>query len=235
MRRFYRQAAVAAGAPGYQVLLDGKQLRPPATAELILPTRALAEAIAAEWNSQGEKIEPRGMAFMRLAATAIDRVRPLRPQVIAEIAAYAGTDLLCYRAAGPAELIDRQERTWQPLLDWLHQRYDAHLQVTRCVVAVPQSERSLKALEAAVAAEDDLTLAGLQALTASLGSLVLALAVRAVRLDIGAAFRASQLDEDYQAERWGLDSEAAAAREALWRDLQAVGRYLDLLRPPDGV
>jgi len=230
LRRFYQQARAIAAGTEFTILLDGKPLRTPAGAPLLLPTLALAEAIAAEWQAQGEQVQPRSMPMMQLAATAIDRVRPRLAQVIDEIVAYGATDLLCYRAERPPDLVQRQEEIWQPLLDWLRQRYDAHLQVTRCVVAVPQSDSSLGRLRAAVAAEGDLALAGLHALTGSLGSLVLALAILEGRIDAEAAFQACQLDETFQIERWGADTEAMAARESLRQDIAATARFVAMAR-----
>lgn len=230
MRRSYRQATVDSDATGHKILLDGKPLVTPAKVPLLLPTRPLGEAIAGEWMQQGEKIKPQSMPLTRLAATAIDRVRPRRELVIEEVAGYAATDLLCYRAHEPPALVARQAEVWQPVLDWLQQRFDAHLLVTRGVSPVQQSALSLARLRAAVAAEDDLHLAALQALTGTLGSLALALAVRQGELDPEAAFEVSQLDESFQIERWGSDAEAMLRREEIRQDILDTARFLALLR-----
>jgi len=231
MRRRYGSATVEADAAGHRVLLDGKPLLTPARAPFALPTRALAEAIAAEWAAQGEQVQPQAMPLTRLAATAIDRIAPQRERVIDDVAAYAATDLVCYRADEPAELAARQAAIWQPVLDWLQRRYDVHLQVTSGIRPVAQGAASLAVLRAAVAGHDDLQLAALQALTAALGSLVLALATLEAELSPEAAFAASQLDESFQIERWGEDEEAMLRREEIRRDILATARFLALLRP----
>lgn len=230
LRRFYREATTVARDGGFGVLLDGKPLKTPARHTMILPTRALAEGIAAEWRAQESEIRPLTMPLMRLAATAIDRIRGDRDRVIDEIAAYAGTDLLSYRAEGPPELVTRQEREWQPLLDWLRRRYDVHLQVTRCVVAVPQPEAALARLRAVIAARDDFALAALHALTTTSGSLVIALAVAEGEIDAATGFRAGHLDELYQAGLWGEDAEAAKRRKSLAGDMESAARFLELSR-----
>ena len=178
LKRFYRQVAVESGDAGHGVTLDGRPVRTPAKAPLLLPTRALAEAIAAEWDAQQDEIEPRTMPMMQLASTAIDRVTPRRDAVITEIASYAETDLLCYRADGPIGLVTRQATQWQPVLDWAAGTYDAPLSVTEGVMPVPQSPAAVAALRAAVADCDAFELAAVYMLTVASGSLVLALAVR---------------------------------------------------------
>src|SRR5881392_2104003 len=148
MKRVYKQAAARAAEGGWGVALDGRPMRTPARHELVVPSAALAEAIAAEWDAQQDDIRPATMPLTRLAATAIDRTRAQRDLVIAETANYAGTDLVCYRAERPPELIARQQAEWQPLLDWAMQRYDASLAVTNGVLPQPQSPAALKAFAA---------------------------------------------------------------------------------------
>ena len=182
---------------GWGVALDGRPLRTPGKRELLVPSAALAAALAAEWDAQGDDIRPVTMPLTRLAATAIDRTADKRLEIAAEIAGYAGTDLVCYRAAHPPALAARQQAMWQPLLDWAAGRYDAGLAITAGIVPVAQSPASLKAYATAVAALDDFRLTALQAATASCGSLVIALALYEGRLDAEAAFAASQLDETF--------------------------------------
>jgi chaperone required for assembly of F1-ATPase len=169
------------------------------------------------------------MPLTRLAATAIDRTAPHRDKVVNEIAGYAGTDLVCYRADRPAALARRQAAVWQPLLDWATARYDAALAVTAGVVPRAQSPAALRAYAAAVAAQDSFTLTALHLLTAGCGSLVIALAVLEGRLGADEAFAASQLDETFQLEAWGEDAEAAARRRALAADIEAAAQFLALL------
>lgn len=227
IRRFYRDAGVAEAAGGYAITLDGKRVRTPVGAALAVPRRAMAEAIAAEWQAQGETVRPETMPLTQLASTAIDRVAVHRDDMIDQLMNYAGTDLLCYRAA-QADLCVRQARTWQPLLDWAALHLDAPLMVTTGILPVEQPESTLRALRHAVDAYDDLRLAAVQAAAAALGSLVLALALEKKRIDGDEAFAASQIDETYQIELWGEDAEAAKRRRALAADVAGAARFLEL-------
>ena len=227
MKRVYRQVTIRPAGTGWGVTLDGRPLRTPGRQELVVPSEKLAAAIADEWDKQQGDIRPATMPLFRLAATAIDRTS--RDSVIEEVANYAGTDLLCYRAAQPPALAARQHATWQPLLDWATARYDAALAVTSGVIPTRQTSASLKAFAAAVAGQDDFRLTALHALTAACGSLVIALAVLEGRLDAEAAFAASQLDETFQIEAWGEDAEAAERRRALSADIAAAARFIELL------
>lgn len=229
IKRFYKAAGSAAQDDGFAVTLDGRFVRTPAGTPLHLPSAALAEAVAAEWQGQGDHVEPTSMPLMQLAATALDRVGPKREAVLDELLRFVATDLLCYRAAEPQDLIDRQARVWQPVLDWAMTRYDAPLCVTSGVMPVPQPDDALAALRRAVALLDDWRLTALQSATAASGSLVLALALVEGRLDALQAFAASQLDELYQIELWGDDPEAEARRERLRHDVAAAGRLVALL------
>ena len=229
MRRVYSKVATVAADGRYGVMLDGKTLKTPARRDLVVPSAALAAAIAAEWDAQHGDIRPATMPLTRLAATAIDRTARQRELVAAETANYAGTDLVCYRAEHPPALIARQQETWQPLIDWAMRRYDAGLAVTNGIVPQPQPPATLKAFAAAVAAQDDFRLTALHTATAACGSLVIALALLEGRLDAEAAFAASQLDETFQIEAWGEDAEAAARRHALAEDIAAAARFVQLL------
>jgi chaperone required for assembly of F1-ATPase len=215
------------------VLLDGRPVRTPARAELVVPCRALAAAIAEEWGNQGVKIDPASMPLLQLANTAIDRVAPQPGRVVAETLAYAETDLVCHWAAEPAMLLDRQRRLWQPLLDWAAVACDAPLQPASGVMAVGQPPAAIAALQALIEAQDPFRLTGLYFLTCVTGSLVIALAISAGRVDIEAAWAAAQLEEDYQIEQWGEDPLAAERRRGLRADLEAGARFLSLLSVPD--
>jgi chaperone required for assembly of F1-ATPase len=230
MKRFYRNVTVAAVEGGFAIRLDDKPLRTPAKAPLTVPGAALAEAIAAEWRAQGEEVSPAALPLTRLASTAIDLVAPRRAAVVAEIAKYAGTDLVCYRAEHPAELVARQHHAWQPLLDWAALRYDAPLAVTAGIAPVAQPEASLRAFTAAVEAHDEMTLAALHLATSACGSIVLALALVEERLDADAAFAAAQLDESFQIEQWGEDLEQTRRRAGLKDDIALAARFVELLR-----
>ena len=230
MKRFYKDVTVTETADGFGVALDGKALRSPRKHKLVLPTRALAEALAAEWAEQGEKLATDAMRLMILVSTAIDHVAAQPGKVAAEAAKYAGTDLLCYRAEGPDSLVERERALWQKLLDWATDRFDAPLRVTAGVVPIDQPADSLKALRAVLDGLDAMTLGGVAALTSSCGSLILALAVWDGRLDAAAACEAALLHESFQTERWGEDAEAMVRRRRLEADIRAGARFLALLR-----
>lgn len=230
MKRIYRIVATESAAGGHTVTLDGKRMRTPGRRELLLPTAALAAAIAAEWDAQADEIRPAQMPLTRLAATAIDRTADQRDLTIAETANYAGTDLVCYRAGHPPELAHRQHAAWQPLIDWARMRYDAALEVTIGVVPVAQPVASLRAFAAAVGSYPPLELAALHLATAACGSLVVALALIEGRLDAEQAFAAAQLDETFEIELWGEDAEQTQRRAALKDDIALARRFIELLR-----
>ena len=232
MKRFYKAVAVARdGTSGlYRIALDGRPVRTPAKAYLEVAREAFAAAVAEEWAGQGEVIDQRAMPLTAYACTAIDLIAAKRQKIAAEVAAYGGHDLLCYRAEAPADLAARQQAEWQPLLDWAALTFDAPLKVTAGVVSVTQAPAVLKALRGAVEALDDLELAVLSSAVTAAGSLVIALALRAGHIGPQAAFEAAQLDELYQAERWGGDPEAERRREAIKVELTAAARAFVLLR-----
>jgi len=230
MKRVYRAVRVASAGDGWSILLDARTLQTPARAPLLLPRRGLAEAIAAEWDAQTERIVPATMPLMQLAATAIDRTAPQRRQVIEDVVGYAGTDLVCYRAERPPELVARQSATWQPLVDWVTLRFDAPLLVTTGVVPKAQSAAAIAAIRAAIEPLDDFRLTALHGATTGCGSVAIGLALLERRLDAEAAWRASQLDEIFQSEQWGEDPEAGARRAMLKRDIEATERFMALLR-----
>ena len=229
MKRVYGKVTTRPAEGGWGIALDAKPMRTPGKNDLIVPTEPLAAAIAAEWDAQQVEIRPATMPLTRLAATAIDRTAAQRDQVVAETVKYAGTDLVCYRADHPPALAARQQEAWQPLIDWTTLRYDASLVVTAGVIPTRQSSTTLKAFTGAVAALDDFRLTGLHTLTASCGSLVIALAVLEGRIDAEAAFAISQLDETFQIEAWGEDAEAAQRRRGLAADIEAAARFIALL------
>lgn len=229
--RFYKQAEAVrddSGA-GWRVHLDGRAVKSPAKADFLLPTEPLAREIAAEWDAQGEKVKPATMPIMQLAATAIDRVRPNRDAVVAELTGYGRSDLLCYRAPYPEDLIERQAAAWQPLVDWAHRDLEVRLAVTEGVMPISQDDSALAQLQDHVASFDDYYLTGLHSLTTVSGSVIIGLAVIKGHIDAHRAFECAMLDEEYAIERWGDDAEAVARRDRHRADLLAAGRYLDLL------
>ncbi|MSP83377.1 MAG: ATPase [Alphaproteobacteria bacterium] len=223
--------AVEERAGGFAVKLDHRPVKTPMRRTLVVPSPALARAIANEWEAQAETIRPQTMPIMRIAATAIDVVGSHRAEVAADIAGYGETDLVCYWAETPPDLAARQARLWQPLLDWAGDRYDARLAMTRGVVPINQPARALAALRRAVETADDWRLAGLAGVVSATGSLVIGLAVAAGRLDADAAFAASQVEETYEIERWGADAEASARRAERHGAMASAARYLALLEP----
>ena len=225
MKRFYKEVAVADGT----ILLDGRPVRTPARASLILPTPALADAVAAEWRAQGDEIDPRTMKLTGLANAAIDRIAPDLPAFIRPLARYAESDLLCYRADAPAELIARQAEAWDPLLDWARARFDVHFAVTSGIVHAPQPDATIARLGEALAAYDAFHLAGLAPIVTIGGSLVAALALAEEEIDADRAFDLTHLDELWQARRWGEDRLALEARAARKRDFMAAADLLTLL------
>ena len=229
MERFYKSAGVIEAPDGFGVALDGKPLRTPAKRPLTVPNRALGEAIAEEWLAQADTVDPKRLPLTRLASIALDLVAPTRDAVVAEVAKYAGTDLVCYRAEQPPELAERQHAAWQPLIDWATLRFDAPLTVTAGILPVSQPAASLKALEAAIAAYDTHRLAALHLATAACGSLVVALALIEGRIDAEAAFASAELDQSYQIERWGEDAEQAKRRAGLKEDIALAARFVSLL------
>jgi chaperone required for assembly of F1-ATPase len=230
MKRFYREAAVATLPAGYGVTLDGRQVKTPAKHDLIVPSLALASAIAAEWAIQDGEVRPANMPLTKFANIAIDREPAQRETVVRQIAGYAETDLVCYRASHPPGLATRQHAAWQPLLDWAILRYDAPLVVTSGVIPATQPAASLRAFAAAVAEHDDLALTALHVATGACGSLVIALALFEGRLDPEEAFAVSQLDESFQIEAWGEDSEQIERRHGLAADIAAAASFVALLR-----
>lgn len=230
MKRFYKQVAVVATAEGLNIELDGRGVRTPKKAILGVRSTALAEAIAGEWRQQGEDIVPESMPLLRLANTAIDMVAGQRAAVVDNLAGFGGTDLLCYRADEPEDLVQRQERHWSPWLAWAAERHGAALVTTDGIVHVAQDEVALAALHGAVDAHDVMELAGLNDLVTISGSLVLALALSAGAMGVTDAWAAARLDNDYQAERWGQDEEAEAHSARLWGEFEQAARFLDLHR-----
>lgn len=228
-KRFYKEAAVDSHNGGFCVLLDGRKVKTPKGHDLTLPVRDLAQAIADEWAAQGDKIEPQTMPMMQLAATAIDRIGAERAAILDELFGYCQTDLLCYRAAHPSDLVKRQGELWQPVLDWAALHLDAPLATTEGLAPLTQPAPSQAALRAHLERQDDWYLAALSVTVAATGSLLLGLALVQGFLDGEAVVAASQLDERHQQNLWGEDEEAAERLQALADDILAAERFLRFL------
>lgn len=230
IKRFYKQAGAAeAAGGGFAIQLDGRDVKTPVGKALVVPVRALADAIVAEWQEQGEDVAPATMPLTQLASTALDRVGPERATITGQMIKYAGTDLLCYRADFPPDLVERQARQWQPILGWAAEELGAPMTATCGIIAIDQPTEAMDALGTKLDSYDVWRLTAVQLATASMGSLLLALALAEGRLTGEEAFALSQLDETYQIEQWGEDAEAAQRRQALKRDVLAAERLLALL------
>lgn len=227
-RRFWKSATVAPVEGGFAVLLDGRAVKTPAKAALVLPTEAMARAVAAEWDAQEKVVAPETMPATRAANSAIDKVGVQFEEVAEMLAEYAGTDLLCYRAEAPEALIARQAAGWDPLLDWARQRFAAPLVATAGVMFIAQPPGSLAALRAELLRQTPFQLAALHDLIAITGSLVLGLAVAEGRLSADEAFALSRIDEHWQIEQWGEDEEAAALEAAKHAALHDAARFYGL-------
>ncbi|MFD0980386.1 ATP12 family chaperone protein [Tropicimonas aquimaris] len=209
-KRFWTQAEAVDSGAGWSVALDGRPVRTPSKATLLLPTRLLAEEIAAEWNAQEGEIDPLSMPFTRSANSAIDKVVPQFMEVAGLIAAYGETDLCCYRADGPELLAQLQAEAWDPMLDWARSALGAALEPTVGIVPVAQSEESLATLRRRVEDSDPFALTALHDLVSLSGSLLIGLAAVDEVFSPEELWRRSRVDETFQESQWGVDAEAAA-------------------------
>lgn len=227
-KRFWKEAKAEAVDGGFTVRLDGRAVKTPAKTLLVVPTLALAKAIAAEWDAQSGLVKPETMLFTRSANSALDKIVPQFDAVVDMLAAYGGTDLLCYRATGPEPLVARQQAAWNPLLDWAAEALGAPLVATAGVMHIPQSAKSLERLHTAVADFSPFQLAAFHDLVAISGSLVLAFAVTRGRLSASEAWTMSRIDEAWQIEQWGVDEEASESEAVREADFLQAGRFYTL-------
>ncbi len=227
-KRFWKAASATASDDGFTVMLDDRTVRTPAKAALTVPTMAMAEAIAAEWDAQDEVLDPGTMPVTRGANAAIDKVRVQRHEVVALLAEYGDSDLLCYRAAGPDGLIRQQQDGWDPMLDWAAAHLGVRLFVGEGVMHVTQPPDTLAKLTAEVAAFDDFALAGAYDLISLSGSLILALAATKGEITPDEAWRLSRIDEDWQIDQWGEDEEATAMAESKHTAFLDAARFMAL-------
>jgi chaperone required for assembly of F1-ATPase len=227
-KRFWKEAQVDRVEGGFAVRLDGRPVRTPAKTPLVVPTAAMAEAIAAEWDAQVGVVKPLTMPVTRSANAALDKVAAQFAEVAGLIAAYGGSDLLCYRATGPDRLVARQAEAWDPLLHWAATALRAPLDATEGIVPVPQPEASLTRLSARVEGFTAFELTAVHDLVAITGSLVLGLAVTDGRLDPETAWTLSRIDETWQAELWGRDEDADAMEGQRREGLLHAGRFYRL-------
>ncbi len=231
LKRFYKSALREPLGDGrHGIRLDGRPVRTPERAELAMPSAALADAIVAEWEAQGERIDPATMPMTGLANATIDRVLPDVPAFAAGIAAYAASDLFCYRASEPEALVADQAAAWDPPLGWARERFDIALNVTSGIMPVEQPPLTLERLGAAVCALDPWLLAGFSTVTALTGSLIGALALIEGRIAPDALWTAAHVDDDWQERQWGSDAEAVARHDARRREFDNAVRYCALVK-----
>ncbi len=229
MKRFWKTAQAVRDDDAWRVELDGKPLRTPARAPLVLPTEALAGAIAEEWNAAPDEFDPRAMRLTGLANAAVDRVAPDPLAFARSLAQYGESDLLCYRAEAPPPLAREQEQAWDPLLAWGRRRFDVDFRTTCGILHVAQPSAMTERLAHAVAALDAFRLAGLSPLVTIGGSLVAALALLEGAATPAQAWDAVTVDDRWQLEQWGSDAEAVEQLENRQRDFLAAAAFLDLL------
>lgn len=228
MKRFYKEVAVVGTGEGFALRLDARPVRTSGKAALVLSGAALAGAVVEEWRAQGETIEPATMPLTRLANSILDGVRQNRAEMIEQIIAYAGSDLLCYRAGEPEGLVARQTALWDPVLAWAADTLGARMRLAEGVVHVAQDEAALACLRRAIEEAADFTLGALAVVTTLTGSALLALALARGRLDAGAVWQAANVDEDWQIAEWGEDAEAMAVRRKRRAEMDAAARVLAL-------
>ena len=229
-QKFYKLAHVEATGSGFAVQLDGRPIKTPAGADLCVASERLAREITAEWSAQKETIDPHQMPMTSLTCTMIDRIIPEQTMVKEQLLQFAETDMLCYRAQEPADLVSRQHQTWQPLIDWVAEAHQVPLVVTEGILPVKQPSTALDALSIVIDGLQDWELAALSSITAIAGSLVIGLALITGRIDAAEAFAVIQLDEDYQNERWGTDEEGVRRQQILQREIQSAATFVDLAR-----
>ncbi len=227
-KRFWKQAEVAETEGGFTVLLDGRALKTPAKTPFWVPTRALAKEVAAEWQAQSDKVKPESMPFTRTANSALDKVTPQFEAVADMLAAYGGSDLLCYRATAPKELVARQAQHWDPLIGWAKATFGTDLIVTQGVMPVEQAPASSRLFQAEVRALTPFQLAAFHDLVAISGSLVLGFAIARGHLGSGEGFDLSRVDETWQVELWGEDEDAAESEAIKRESLAHAARFFEL-------
>ncbi len=228
-RRFYKNVGVEKSANGYRVELDGRSIKTPAKNLLEVESESIAAAIAADWERQGDFIDLEAMYTTKVTNTAIDRIAPNPEDVIAEICEYAGTDLLCYRALEPDDLVKRQNVSWDPVLDWFDNTHGVRLLCVGGVMHQAQSGEALEKLAVILRQRSAMMLAAMHNLTTLTGSAVLAFSVGDGHLDAENAWICAHVDEDWQIEQWGHDEDAAAHRARRWLEMEKTATLLSLM------
>jgi chaperone required for assembly of F1-ATPase len=236
--RFYKDVRAEPLGGGFTLALDGRIAKTPTKHDFVVPTRALADAIAGEWQAQGEKIDFTAMPLTRLAFTAIDGIAGKVQAVVDDIVKYAETDLVFYRAGEPASLVAAQAAAWDPILDFAATQLEARFLCAEGVMFVSQPEAARAAIAARVAGvgagvNAPFALASLSTITTLTGSILIALALTGGELSLGAAWAAAHVDEDFQARQWGEDRQATARRNLRFADMAAAEKFWQLLDKPE--
>ena len=226
MKRFWQDVRIGVDR---SILLDTRPVRTPGRAPLILPNDALAEAVAAEWRAVDGDVDPRAMPLTGLSNAAIDIVTSDPGRFAAGLAAYAESDLVCYRADSPDPLVERQQAAWDPVIEWVRARYDSHVETTAGVMHVAQPPATIERLGSAIAGHGAFTLAGASPIVTLTGSLMLTLALIERAFDTDMIWAAAHVDEDWQAELWGSDDLATATRAVKRVEFDAAVRFLSLV------
>ena len=230
IKRFYKDTDIRAiSDKQYIIVLDGRSVKTPSGVDLSAPTRSLAEAMAAEWDAQGDVVDTGLMPLCKLSATAIDRIGKNRNDVIGITLKLAETDLLCYRAQEPFDLVELQNSVWQPELNWSKKKLGVDLNVTDGILPIIQPEKSLVALQNILQGLDDFYLIAITNAAAAAGSLVLSLAMFWKRMDAMEMFEISVLEEKYQMKKWGSDEEAVKRHKIILSDIRSSETFLNLL------
>lgn len=228
-KRFYKKAAVEARDGQYVLTLDGRPAKTPTRKPLAVPTRALGEAMAAEWAAQGDEIDPNTMPITRIVNSTIDGVEPRQAEVVDDLARYAGSDLLCYRAGDPERLAKAQEAAWRPVLDWVRDTHGARFALAEGVMHVEQPAETVAAIRRAIEqVKSPFGLAALHVMTTLSGSVLLALAHADGLLDADGAWNAAHVDEMFQEGLWGEDLEAMERRRRRKADFDAASQVYRL-------
>ena len=233
MKRFYETVEIVPCEGGFAIQLDARPVKTPGRYLLVAPNAATAEGSAAEWRGQDEKINPAAMPVTRFLNTAIDRVAQMREEVVRQIVGFGETDLVCYRAERPGDLVIRQAQAWDPVVAWLKQTHGVRLTLTEGIMPIDQDPDQIKALEQVVAVRSHAHLAALHTFVSLLGSVTLGLALADDRLDVEAAWEVAHVDEDYQVEQWGPDDDEAARLAIRKGELEEAAVFLNLLKSSD--
>jgi chaperone required for assembly of F1-ATPase len=229
VKRFYKTVTAVPAGEDFEIHLDGKPIRTPGRALLTVPTQALADTIVEEWDAVKENVEPHMMPVTGIAYTAIDYMPAHRGEVVDAVAKYAETDLVCYRAEGPRKLQEMHANAFDPMVEWLEERFGVRMAVTQGVIPVTQDPAHLAAIREVIDGIDDLRLAALREIATITGSAAITLALWDNAIDPDMAWSVAQVDEDYHIGMWGEDPQAAIARQARRRAMMAATKVLSSL------